>query len=144
MHHMFQGQRVPISIAQVRINHWVIFSFPCLSCPPPPRALTLFLSFPSLLPFTHIHLCMRACSLSATPWTVAHQSPLSVEFSRQEHWNGLLFPPSGDPPDPRVECASRSSLALADGVFITEPAGKLIHTLIYNFKHLQTQKLNLV
>ena len=34
--------------------------------------------------------------LFATPWTVAHQAPLSMGFSRQEYWNGLLFPPPGD------------------------------------------------
>ena len=32
----------------------------------------------------------------ATPWTVAHQAPLSIGFSRQEYWNGLLFPSPGD------------------------------------------------
>ena len=31
-----------------------------------------------------------------TPWTVAHQAPLSMEFSRQEYWSGLTFPPPGD------------------------------------------------
>ena len=30
-----------------------------------------------------------------TPWTVAHQGPLSMGFFRQEHWSGLLFPPLG-------------------------------------------------
>ena len=53
---------------------------------------------------------MNACSVvsnySATPWTVAPQDPLSVEFSRQEYWNGLLFPTSGDIPNPRIEPAS--------------------------------------
>ena len=29
---------------------------------------------------------------SATPWTVAHEAPLSMEFSRQEYWSGLSFP----------------------------------------------------
>ena len=41
-----------------------------------------------------------------TPWTVAHQAPLSVEFSRQEYWSGLPFPSSGDLPDPGVKLAS--------------------------------------
>ena len=36
----------------------------------------------------------------ATPWTVAHQAPLSMGFSRQEYWNGLLCPTPGDLPDP--------------------------------------------
>ena len=39
-------------------------------------------------------------SLSVTPWTVAHQAPLSMGLSRQEYWSGLLFPPPGDYPDP--------------------------------------------
>ena len=33
------------------------------------------------------------------PWTVAHQAPLSMEFSRQEHWSGLPFPSPEDLPD---------------------------------------------
>ena len=34
-----------------------------------------------------------------TPWTVAHQALLSMEFSRQEYWSGLLFPSPGDLPN---------------------------------------------
>ena len=41
--------------------------------------------------------------LFVTPWTVAHQAPLSKGFSRQEHWSGLPFPPPGDLPDPGIE-----------------------------------------
>ena len=41
--------------------------------------------------------------LFATPRTVVHQSPLSMEFSRQEYWSGLPFPSSGNLPDPGVE-----------------------------------------
>ena len=40
--------------------------------------------------------------LFATPWTVAHQVPPSMEFSRQEYWSGLPFPSSGDFPDPGI------------------------------------------
>ena len=37
--------------------------------------------------------CMLSCvQLCVTPWTVAHQAPLSMEFCRQEYWSGLLFP----------------------------------------------------
>ena len=45
--------------------------------------------------------------LSATPWTVAHQAPLSTGFSRREYWNLLGDqgdPPPGDLPDPGVSC----------------------------------------
>ena len=55
-----------------------------------------------------IYLCMHAQLLShvqlfVTPWTVAHQALLSMEFSRQEHWSGTPFPPPGDLPDPGTE-----------------------------------------
>ena len=38
-----------------------------------------------------------------TPWTVTHQAPLSVSFSRQEYWSGLPFPSPGYLPDPGIE-----------------------------------------
>ena len=38
-----------------------------------------------------------------TPWTVAHQAPLSMESSKQEYWSGLPCPPPGDLPDPGME-----------------------------------------
>ena len=63
---------------------------------------------------------MCVCSVvsdSATPWTVAHQAPLSLEFSRQEYWNGLTFPPPGDIPDTQVEPASLVSPAVTGGFF---------------------------
>ena len=41
--------------------------------------------------------------LFAAPWTVACQSLLSMEFSRQEHWSGLPFSAPGDPPNPGIE-----------------------------------------
>ena len=47
--------------------------------------------------------CVR---LFATPSTVAHQAPQSLEFSRQEYWSGLLFPSAGDLPDPGIEPGS--------------------------------------
>ena len=43
---------------------------------------------------------------SVTPWTMALQAPLSVGFSKQEHWSGLPFPPPGDLPDPGIEPGS--------------------------------------
>ena len=60
-----------------------------------------------------------------TPWTVAHQSPLSMGFSRQEYWSGLPFPPPGDLPDLGVE---PTSPALAGGFFNTEPPGNKTFT----------------
>ena len=47
--------------------------------------------------------------LFATPWTAAHQAPLSMGFSRQEYWSGLPFPPPGDLPDPGIKPESQVS-----------------------------------
>ena len=41
-----------------------------------------------------------------TPWTVAHQAPLSTGFPRQEYWSGLPFPSPGDLPNPGMESVS--------------------------------------
>ena len=54
--------------------------------------------------------------LFATPWTVAYQASLSMGFSRQEQWSGLLFPPPGDLPDPGIEPTTLTSPALASGI----------------------------
>ena len=43
---------------------------------------------------------------SATPWTVAQQAPLSMGFSRQEHWSGLPFPSPGNLPNSGLKPAS--------------------------------------
>ena len=56
-----------------------------------------------------------------TPWTVAHQAPLSMGFSRQEDWSGLSCPLSGYLPDPGIEPTSLISPALA-GTFSTTSA----------------------
>ena len=44
--------------------------------------------------------------LFATPWTVAHQALLSMGFSRQEYWSGMLFPTPGDLSNPGIEPSS--------------------------------------
>ena len=54
-----------------------------------------------------------------TPWTVAHQAPLSTGFSRQEYWSRLPCPPPGDLPNPGTESPSLSSPTLADEFFTT-------------------------
>ena len=59
--------------------------------------------------FSHVQLCV-------TLWTVAHQAPLSMGFSRQEYWSGLPCPSPGDLPDPGIEPMSP---ALAGGYLTT-------------------------
>ena len=61
-----------------------------------------------------------------TPWTVAHQAPLSMGLSRQEYWSGWSFPSPEDLPDPGVEPASPP---LAGGFFTIEPPEKLHYSL---------------
>ena len=56
--------------------------------------------------------------LLVTPWTVAHQTSLSMGFSRQECWNGLPFPPPRYLPHPGIEPTSPT---LAGRFFTTEP-----------------------
>ena len=57
--------------------------------------------------------------LFVTPWTVAHQAPLSMGFSRQEYWSGLSSPPPGDLHNPGIEPASLTFPALAGRFFTT-------------------------
>ena len=59
--------------------------------------------------------------LFVIPWTVAHQAPQSLEFSRQEYWSGLPFPSPGDLPNPGIK--PRSPTLQADSL-PSEPAGK--------------------
>ena len=59
--------------------------------------------------------------LFAAPWTVAHQAPPSMGFSRQEYWSGLSCPPPGDLPDPGIEPGS----SLQAYSLPAEPPGKL-------------------
>ena len=61
---------------------------------------------------------------SATPWTIARQPPLSMEFSRQEYWSGLPFPSPGDLPIPRIE---PESPALQANSLPSEQPGKPIY-----------------
>ena len=59
--------------------------------------------------------------LFATPWTVAHQAPPSMGFSRQEYWSRLPFPSPGDLPNPGIKPGSP---ALQADALTSEPPGK--------------------
>ena len=59
--------------------------------------------------------------LFATLWTVAHQAPLSMEFSRQENWSVLPCPPPGDLPNPGIKPGSP---ALQANSLPSDPPGK--------------------
>ena len=76
----------------------------------PPQGLNLFLMFatlagnylvPSGKGFKSENVSHSVTR--STPWTVAHQAPLAMEFSRQKYWGGAPFPCPGDLPDPGIE-----------------------------------------
>ena len=63
-----------------------------------------------------------------TPWTVAYQAPLSMEFSRQERWSGLPFPSPENLPNPGTE---PGSLTLQADSLPSEPLGKHPHPWVW-------------
>ena len=78
------------------------------------------------------------CSLNhiwlfATSWTKAHQTPLSMGFSRQEYWSWLPVPSPGDLPNPGIK---PKSPALVDGLFTTELPGKPTYMYVYIYIYI--------
>ena len=75
-----------------------------------------------------LHACMLSSfsrfRLFVTTWTVDHQDPPSIGFSRQEHWSGLLCPPPGDLPNPGTELSSLMSLHWQAGSLPRAPPWK--------------------
>ena len=80
-----------------------------------------------------------------TPWTITHQTPQSMEFSRQEYWSGMPFLPPGDLPDPGIE--PQSPVLQAD-TLPSEPPGKcaiaLCHTLVKMYIIIKQKMLTIV
>ena len=72
----------------------------------------IFISVCMLSRFSHVQLFVML-------WTVAHQAPLSMEFSQQEYWSGLPFPSPGDLLDPGIKPMCSMSLVLAGKFFTT-------------------------
>ena len=68
-----------------------------------------------------VGLVAKLCPTLATPWAVARQAPLSMEFSRQEYWNGLPCPSLGNLPNIGIESGSP---ALQADSLPSEPPGK--------------------
>ena len=66
--------------------------------------LNVELELENTLSFHHVKLkLLSRVQLFVTSWTIAHQAPPSMKFSRQEYWNGLPFPSPGDLPDPGIK-----------------------------------------
>ena len=90
------------------------------------RLLSIQILFRCRIYQAYVKVKMKLLSrvrLFATPWTVAYQASLSMGFSRQGYWSGLLFPSPGDLPDPGIE--PRFPALQADAL-PSEPPEKLI------------------
>ena len=99
---------------------------PCSALSQLQRFLTLTVSVIILLPVCRCVLNLKHFNhvpLFATLWTIARQAPLSMRFSRQEHWSGLPCPPAGDLPDRGMELGSFASQVDS---LPSEPPGKPI------------------
>ena len=72
----------------------------------------------------HLLLVGKSCPTLCNPWTVAHQAPLPMGFSRQEYWPGLLFSSLENLPDPEIEPGSLRSSELEADSLPFEPPGK--------------------
>ena len=72
--------------------------------------------------------------LFATLWTIAQQAPLSMDFSRPEHWSGLPCPPPGDLPDPGIKPAFLMSPALAGRFFTASATWEAPELTYYHIK----------
>ena len=82
--------------------------------------------------------CSVVSDFFASPWTVAHQTPLSMEFFRQEYWDELPFPLPGNLSNPGIEPASP---ALAGRFFTTVPPGKPVILVLTAFHKLNIQPI---
>ena len=92
------------------------------NCGLPYKAQTAYTSATVWVRIQHLPCLLSRFSrvwVFATPWTVAHQAPLPMGFSRHEFGSGLPFPPPWDLPNPGIELVSLSSPALAGKFFAT-------------------------
>ena len=78
------------------------------------------------------YVLSRVLLFAANLWAVAHQAPVSMEFSMQEYWSGLPSPPAGDLSDPGIESTSLTSPALAGGFFTTHATWVLCYGSLSN------------
>ena len=88
---------------------------------------------------TSLLSCFSLVPLFANLWTLAQQALLSLGFSMQENWSGLLFLPPGDLPDPGIELMSLTSPAVA-GRFFTTSATSVIANIWYSTYYLSLLK----
>ena len=86
--------------------------------------------------------------LFVTLWTVDHQAPLSMRFSRQKYWSGWPCPPPRDLPNPGIEPTSPTSPALAGGFFTTSTTWETRNANLNPYRNtkwqIQEKKKNII
>ena len=123
-----------LNVHLLRLLYWQVGSLP------------LPAGKPHMHIYVYVHLlsCFSPTWLFVTPWTLAHQAPLCMGFSRPQYWSGLPCPPSGDLPDPGIKAKSLMSAALAGGFFTTSTtweAHVYIHIKVYIYIYILFQIL---
>ena len=78
-------------------------------------------------------LAAQSCPTFCDSWTVAHQAPLSMEFSRQEYWSGLPFSFPGDLPNLEIKNTSLVSPAFPSGFFTTRATWEVYISFVWFF-----------
>ena len=114
-------------------TYW--YSWLLISAPIPHQFFRIMLHSQTL----SVLMCSVMSNSFVTQWTVACQAPLSMKFSRQEHWSELQFPTPVTLTTPDIEPMSLVSSALAGGDFTTETPEKP-HTQIISLKNLTVLK----
>ena len=96
-----------------------------------PWILNIFSVLPhtELYSYEKVKVLFSCVQLFVTPWTIALQDPLSMEFSRQEYWSGLPFPSPGDLPNPGIKLKSPVSPALQADFLLSEPPDETLFSL---------------
>ena len=114
--------------------HWVSDaiqpSHPLLS--PSPPALNLL--HQGLFKWVSSSHQVVSCQLFLAPWTITHRGPLSMEFSSQAYWSGLLFPTLGYLPDPEIKPGS--STLWSDSLPSEPPGKQSIRSILIKFPTL--------
>ena len=125
LHPWTAAHQAPLSIEFSRQDYWSGSTFPSpgnlpdSGISPVSSALQAdsLLSEPPGKPMVCMLSCFSYVQLCATPWTAARQAPLSMGFSRQEHWSHLPFPPPVDLSNPGITPTSLCLPALASELF---------------------------
>ena len=98
---LLQQNSSKASILQCSAFFTVQLSHPCMT-----TGKTIALTRRTFVSKVQTNVSLSRVPLFATPWTVAYQAPLSMEFSRQEYWSELPFPSPGNLPHPGIEAGS--------------------------------------